>query len=575
MTRKETRIAALILSMVAASLALLLAGMQRGGGADRIGPIRSFEAAGRERLAVFHANQLHLFDSSGRRLGRQPLSDLLLTEEPNDMDWTIDADGKVQAWFFEDTSPRLVRCDLGVEGNRLERCAQAAAGPQLKVNPRSRAVHIAVDIQRKRVFIADAKGHAVRALSLDGRTLAESANGELFFPNRLRLSGAELMVADNDHRRLVWLDIRDDLPSFVLRKSLQASGHPQARGGHTKVTDFAFLLDQAGQPSALWLLAVAQGQSEGDVLTWGPGLKPIARAGLGGFSDPLAIDRLNGEAVVADFDGVALYRVSRSGEYLGLFGDGAFQRELRSSREQISASGIWFKAGWAAFAATLIIGFLLAWRYSEKPGHQAAVQAFSGLADVPAEMPHGVVELEPQAWYRRQFAVAAGGGVLLLLGLGASLFFFTHQLPLSFWNNREAWLSAAALPAMGILLWYGWRLTQRRLVLCDGSAQVRLGDKTLASVPVREVVASPQALLIGRTTLPYRVVKAGGSPGRWIYDQDKITRYLLAHLPASQRLTQPQLARASFKRIPRWQQLAIAVPMAAILAAELWEAFGR
>ena len=29
--------------------------------------------------------------------------DLLLTEEPTDMDWTPGPDGQPQAWFFEDT----------------------------------------------------------------------------------------------------------------------------------------------------------------------------------------------------------------------------------------------------------------------------------------------------------------------------------------------------------------------------------------------------------------------------------------------------------------------------------------
>lgn len=85
---------------MAASAALLWRGMQLDTEADRIGPIRSFSVAGQERLAVFHAGRLHLLDGTGQRLGRQPLADLLLTEEPNDMDWTVDAQGKAQAWFF-------------------------------------------------------------------------------------------------------------------------------------------------------------------------------------------------------------------------------------------------------------------------------------------------------------------------------------------------------------------------------------------------------------------------------------------------------------------------------------------
>ena len=580
MTRKEARIAAVILVMVAASVALLFKGMRIDEDAERIGPIRSFSAAGQEHLAVFHAGQLHLLDGSGRRLGRQPLADLLLTEEPTDMDWTVDANGMAQAWFFEDTVPRLVRCELTGTTARLERCAQIVAGPQLKVNARSRAVHMAVDAKRNRVFIADAKSHAVRALSLDGKVLAESAGGDLFFPNRLRLAGDTLMVADNDHRRLVWLDIKDDKPAFALRRSMQASGHPQARSGHTKVTDFAFLPDADGQPSALWLLAVAQGQKDGDVLTWGPALKPVARASLGGFSDPLAMDRLGNSAIVADFDGVALYRVGAAGEYLGVFGDEAFQRELESSRKRVAAAGMWTKAGWGGFVATLVIGFLLAWRYSEKPGQQAATQAFAGLAHVSGEIPRETVELKPQDWYGRQAVIAAAGGALLMLLVPAVfLLVAPHEIPPEFRHSRRAWMLAGLLPlvwaGMGVALWYSFGLAQRRLVLVRGFAQVHSGNRLLASAPVREVLASPQALLIGRTVLPYRGLKTMGRPGRWIYDEDKLTRYLLAHLPAGQRVAQPDLARASMKRVPAWQKWAIGLPLAAYAAFELWRAFGR
>lgn len=580
MTPKESRIAAVILSLVAGSAALLWWGMRLDGQADRMGPIRSFTMAGQERLALFHARQLHLLDGSGRRLARQPLSELLLTEEPNDMDWTVDADGRAHAWFFEDTTPRLVRCELSSDAPRLQRCAQVLAGAQLKVNAQSRAVHIAVDAKRERVFIADAKGHAVQALSLDGRVLAQSAKGELFYPNRLRIAGDTLMVADNDHRRLVWLDIRADKPSFALRKSLQASGHPQARNGHTKVTDFAFVAGEDGLPSKLWLLAVAQGQNEGDVLSWGPALTPLARASLGGFSDPLAIDRLGDAAVVADFDGVALYRVGARGEYLGPFGEAALQRELGAARSQSAQAGWWTKAAWASFALTLVVGFLLAWRYSEKPGQREAAEAFADLSQVPAEIPRGTVVLPPQDWYVRQMGVAiVMGAFVVLLAPVLLLFVVPPGLPPSFWHGSKVWLLSGILLLLwagtGLGLWHAWRLAMRGLVLASGFAIVRSGERTVATVQVREVIASPHALLIGRTMLPYRSRTATGRPGRWVYDEDKLTRYLLAHLPASQRVPQPELARAIIKRTPLWQQLAFGLALAALVAYQLWQAFGN
>lgn len=58
------------------------------------------------------------------------------------------------------------------------------------------------------------------------------------------------------------------------------------------------------------------------------------------------------------------------------------------------------------------------------------------------------------------------------------------------------------------------------------------------------------------------------------YDEDKLTRFLLAHLPPSQRVPQPDLARALMKRTPMWLQWAIGLPVAAAVAFELWRAFG-
>ncbi len=581
MNQKESRIAAIILAMVATSVGMLAWGLHMDDGTDRFGPMRSFMAGGQEHVAVFHSNHLHLIDAAGKRWGRQPFHDLLLTEEPNDMDWTVDAQGKVQAWFFEDTAPRVVRCDLAASGERLEACVQAAAGPQLKANERSRAVHIAVDVARARMFVADAHGQAVRAFSLDGRLLSESAKGELFFPNRLRITGDSLMVADNDHHRIAWLDIAADKPSFALRRSLRSQDHPQLRTGRNRVADFALVPDALGPPSVLWMLAVAQGQKKGDVLVWNAG-QPVARADLGGFGDPLFIDRLGNGAIAADFDGVALYRLGARGQYLGAFGDEAVQRDLRTSRARVASAQGWMRAGWVGFAASLLVGFLLAWRYGEKPGQQALVAAFAGCADFPAEVPSGTAVLEPQPWFGRVTGLALGlGGILMVLMPAVMLFILSQQqegAP-AFISSPRVWfiagLAALVWLSMPVALWWSWRMVRRRLVLAHGHVQVCVGMRILESAPVLQVLASPQSLLIGGTMLPYRRPAMLGRRARWIFDEEQLTRYLLAHLPVSQRVTQHEMARAMMKRMPRWQIAALAIPMASFLAFELWRAFGR
>src|SRR6185369_3700548 len=104
------------------------------------------------------------------------------------------------------------------------------------------------------------------------------------------------------------------------------------------------------------------------ILTWDAALKPGERANLGGHSDPLALDRLGDAVVVADFNGIALYRIGAHGDYLGPFGEPAFQRELRDAAAQLANAVLWKYAAWACFAVTLLIGFALALRYSETPG---------------------------------------------------------------------------------------------------------------------------------------------------------------------------------------------------------------
>lgn len=364
MTPKETRSAIVVFALLLPSLAALFWSAQAS--VPRPGALRSFTVGGQEHAAFVFDRALHVLDAQGRRVTRQPLEALGLREEPNDLDVTVDAAGKIQAWLFEDGPPRIVRCDVAAaSAPRLEGCAEIMAGAQLKMAPASLAVHIAVEPARDRLFVADADGHGVRAFSLRGERLAESRPGTLFFPNRLRVVGDRLLVADNDHRRLVWLDVAADRPGFEPRRVLDIAAHPQARGVR-KAADFALMRGDGGEPAGLWLVAVRQGQKNGQVLLHGPGLAPRGAADLGGYADPLIVDRLGDDLLAADFDGIALYRIGADGRFLGVFGEGEFAREMEAGRERRAARTYARYAGLAGIALTLVVGFLLAWRFGER-----------------------------------------------------------------------------------------------------------------------------------------------------------------------------------------------------------------
>lgn len=580
MTPKEQRSALVVLALFLPSLLALFWSAHLGGGAPRPGALRAFTAGGQPHAAFFFDDALHLLDARGERLARQPLAELALSLEPTDMDWTVAPGGRLQAWFFEDTVPRLVRCELQPAPLRLHDCAQVLSGPQLKLEPASEAVHIAVDASGQRVFIADAKGHGVRAFSLQGQgtLLAEGGRGELFFPNRLRLVGDQLVVADNDHHRLAWLDVAGERPGFQVVRTLDVAAHPQAAGGGRKAADFAFGLGPDGAPTGLWLLAVAQGQQQGRVLTYGPGLAPRGAASLGGHGDPLVIDAFGGSLLVADFAGIALYRLGADGSYLGDFGSGAFAHELAAGRARWRAAEHWKYAGWAGLALTLLAGFALAWRHSERPGQRQAQEAFAWLDGMRGSVPLDPLELRSGAWYfwwqLRMVGLALLAPLALVLGMA---WLAPYEIPPRFAPADRGWLLAAGAVAWlaGVLAgaWVAWQQGRRTLWLGEGRIEVRSGGRTLARTRPDQLLASARHLLVGHLALPYRT---GGTsrPGRWIYDQHPLGRYVLAHLAPHQRLTDAELARTRLRRLPRWQWVAMALPLVLAVAFVLWQ-WGR
>jgi hypothetical protein len=557
-----------VFALLLPSLAAIFWSGSKAAGVARPGPVRSFVVDGQEHVAVLFNGALHLLDAQGRRRTRQPLAELGLAAEPTDMDWTTDAKGKVEAWFFDDAVPRLVRCEFDRSALfRAERCVTSMSGPQLKIHAASRAVHIAVEPARDRVFIADAKGHGVRAFDLQGRQLAQSAGGELLFPNRLRLAGDHLIVADNDHGRLVWLDIRSPRPSFLVRRTLPLADHPEATGGR-KAADFALLRGPRGEPAALWLLAVKQGQKHGELLLYGPGLQPTVSADLNGHGDPLIVDGLGEDLLAADFHGVALYRIAADGRFLGAFGDGLFARELTETRARLRALELRKYLGWAGLAIALAVGFLLSWRYSEKPAGRRALEAFDVAPDTEASVPLGPLDLRPAAWRRRQILVAAIFLSAVTLGtLGFAAFLFRPEIPPHLWRSPIAWAVPVGLLAMLVSNWVGLRISaRRRLWLARGRIEVRLEDRTVATTTPGGIMASPRTLLVGRVLLPYRAQALRGGPGRWIFDEDLVKRYVLAHLQPHQRLNDQDLLRAYLQRLPAWQ-ISIAVVAAALALA--------
>ena len=569
MTPRERRSALVIFALLLPSLAALWWATQLASTLPRPGALRAFASGGQPFIGFFFNDALHLLDAGGAPVARQPLAELALTEEPTDFDVTVDAAGRMQAWLFEDSTPRVVRCDVQAQPLRLAGCIQAMAGPQLKLQRAQGAVHIAVDAARDRLFVADAKGGGVRLLDLKGRPLAATPEGLLFFPNRVRLDGDTLLVADNDHHRLAWLDVAGERPTFQVRRALQIPDHPQAKPGR-KAADFALARGADGRAEALWLLAVAQGQKRGQVLLYGQDLAPAGTGDLAAYGDPLVVERFGDALVAADFDGLALYRIGRDGRHLGPFGSGGLAQELAAARAQRDAARSWKYGAWAGLVLTLVVGMLLAWRYGERPAWRRAQEAVAQVPASDAFAPMEPVELAPARWYVQRLLVAQAVLLLLMvLTLGLGLLPLWARIP----QASRWWMGASALGALGVSLaaaWTTWRFGRQHLRLAGAHVALLQGGKDRVQAGLATVLASPRALLVGTQVLPYRTTRLPNRPGSWIFDEDLLARHLLQRLAPEQRVSDAELGRERMRRRPAWQWAALVLPLAAALAYSLW-----
>ncbi|WP_162247095.1 hypothetical protein [Rhizobacter sp. Root404] len=472
------------------------------------------------------------------------------------MDWAVASNGEVQAWFFEDSVPRVVRCVFVVEEKRLAKCVQVMAGAQLKLERRSRAVHIAVDTLGERVFLADAKSHRVRAFDFSGKVIATSGEGELYFPNRLRLvDGGQLMVGDNDNGRLVWLDVSAQVPSFEVRKSLQSRGHPKSRSGRTLVTDAAYLPKAEGQNEALWVLAVERGQKNGDVLTYGDDLRPVGRAALHDDADPIAIDVLGDAALVADFNGIDLYRINPAGKFLGPFGDATLRDDLARSRVARDESVTLGISAWVGLAITSVVGFALAVKFGHSPANLRAISVASDGAE-----PWNIasVRLVPAQWYLHQTKIALVSGPLLVgTTLVIMVGLFSHELlPLTKRLNSEILIGygLVLVAALIFAVVHALRFMGRTLIISGTGVSIEDRGKIIAHCPLNAVLISPISILVGSKVLVYRQVLSDAGDGKWIYDRFELERALFSRLTPLQSQTLGQFQLSVLKRFAPWKK---------------------
>lgn len=564
MNKREWLIALPVIGALAACFAGYLHGVSVENSYDGIAALRAIETPRGARVAVVAARAVHVLDANGQRIARQDLKLLGLEDSPNDLDLTVAPDGSVEAWFFEDADagPRVIRCTWSEELKSMQGCSPAASGPQLKWSASSRAVHLAVDRAGQRMFVADAQSARVQVFTLTGQRIAttEPEAVPLYFPNRLRYLGNDrLLVADNDHRRLAWLELRPGAAPR-LQSTLSSSGHPQSRPKHLKVTDAAL-----GPSGNLWMLAVKQGQKDGDVLVFDAQHRPVVRARLPEGADPLVVESLGGEALVGDYSLVMLYRLDAQGRYLGEFGDAAFRAELAPMRELAMRSRWWTTGSMVAGGIVILAGLLLGWRFSAKvvPEVRSEVRAAlaGGTSHAALEFP---VVLDPTRPYVAAMRKQAWVMSVLMLSGGAFTAFMLSRGPALNWRVAVQ----LALPLLLILV--GWwsivrvMLRPPQLRVTASRAGLFRDDKCLAEATLDEIYASDRVLLLGNKTVLYRPAQTRRKDLPPPYDLEQLRRALLLRIPESHLLDTAALQQILLKRQPLWLKVLVVAAMVLI-----------
>lgn len=595
MTKREWQLAIPLLLGFGLCLAGFLHGQQLADRSDGISALRVFKTAEQgERVAVIANNALHVLDGQGHRVARQDLKTLGLTESPNDMDWTVDAQQRVEAWFFDDsTVPRVLRCAWSTEKLQLVDCRNAMAGPQLKTSAHSRAVHLAVDRSGQRVFIADANGDRVQVFDLDGKALTSTDPQAvpLYFPNRLRYLGDDtLVVADNDHRRLAWVRVTPGQPA-QLGRTLRSADHAEARPGRGKVTDAAF-----GPDGTVWMLAMKQGQKDGDVLVFDAKQRPVARAALDEAADPIAIDALaDNTALATDFSLIKLHHIDAQGRNLGAFGDTAFRGEMGLLQERVRSGALWKTGAMVGGGAVIVLGLVLGWLFGEKPKQpgqfdKQAKAELAGLAGVggfgrgDATLRYPLV-LQQTPAYRKaaRTHVMVLCGVMVLMAAVAVWTSMSVVMPLLQLGDLEKLLKnwrIVSIVLLGIIvpcvsIWWvcrellqpaELRVTENRLGWVKGGAVV-------CAAPVKEVYASTNALLMGYKLVRFRMLTRGTKAGEAMFDMDVFNRAVLARLPPDNLVSDQALAWLAFKNRPLLQRVLLCALVAIGVLVALYPKF--
>jgi hypothetical protein len=239
---------------------------------------------------------------------------------------------------------RLVRCDLD------EMTCQPLAG---FAQTFKRSFRIAIDSDDN-IFIADTGREALYWLDSGGRKIAGIGSG-FRLPNQLLRDDGRIVVTNTNRHELTFVPLKKE--GFEPESSWHRLkvNTPEAR--QTRETWPMDLLKVGDE----WLVLSQGGNMAfGDVFRFAEDGSYRSRFNLPDEVDPLAIAKLEGDVVVADYAGFRLLRYGDQGEPRGELAVPEIVRyatEVRAARDRFA---LYQTALWILFATSLVAGFAVA-----------------------------------------------------------------------------------------------------------------------------------------------------------------------------------------------------------------------
>ena len=239
------------------------------------------------------------------------------------------------------TDSRLYRCHL-----KSNECAAFGSNG---VNF-DRSFGLLIDPIDDTVYLSDTTRNILRKYSATGVELAKSEK-QFFFPNKMRLIGKELYVADTNNR--VIAKVQTDTASFgeVIKDS---SPMNRLKAIHQQTWPYSLLKVDTDW----WVINMTSSMSDGGVYVFNEHWKYVKKIELPENSDPVDLELFNGVVLITDLKQNSIYQFDLDGARKDDFSSPDFSEFLRQRAEEKAKYHHIQKLSIVAFTVIFLLVFI-------------------------------------------------------------------------------------------------------------------------------------------------------------------------------------------------------------------------